>query len=83
MGIARMRIVIASQTAKRQSMAKLEELGYGCPQPRSASCFIINDDVLPTLAFIGTGNLATAIVKGLLAQQAYRPSDLTCTSQQG
>ena len=37
----------------------------------------------PTLAFIGTGNLATAIVKGLLAQQAYRPSDLTCTSQQG
>jgi pyruvate,water dikinase len=28
MGIARMRIVVASQTAKRQSMAKLEELGF-------------------------------------------------------
>jgi len=26
-----MRIVIASQTAKRQSMTELEELGYGCP----------------------------------------------------
>ena len=37
----------------------------------------------PTLAFLGTGNLGTAIVQGLLAQQAYRPSNLACTSQHG
>lgn len=41
MGIARMRIVVASQTAKGQSMAKLEELDYGCP-PAEVSKLLYN-----------------------------------------
>lgn len=35
------------------------------------------------LAFLGAGNLASAIVRGLLAKQAFAPTDLVCTSKGG
>jgi len=35
------------------------------------------------IAFIGAGNLASAIVRGLLAQKACAPADLACTSKGG
>ncbi|HET7536317.1 MAG TPA: pyrroline-5-carboxylate reductase [Candidatus Didemnitutus sp.] len=35
------------------------------------------------LAFIGAGNLASAIVSGLLAKQVYTPAELACTSKTG
>jgi pyrroline-5-carboxylate reductase len=38
---------------------------------------------LPKIAFIGAGNLASAIVRGLLSHQAARPADLACTSKGG
>lgn len=37
----------------------------------------------PKLAFIGTGNLASAIVRGLLANQICSPADLAGTSKSG
>lgn len=37
----------------------------------------------PRLAFLGAGNLASAIVRGLLAKQAFAPADLACTSKGG
>jgi len=37
----------------------------------------------PTLAFLGAGNLASAIVRGLLAKKAYAAGDLACTSKMG
>jgi pyrroline-5-carboxylate reductase len=36
-----------------------------------------------SLALIGAGNLATAIVRGLLAQNVRQPADLACTSKSG
>lgn len=38
---------------------------------------------LPPLAFLGAGNLATAIVRGLLARQATTPAAIACTSRHG
>lgn len=35
------------------------------------------------LAFLGAGNLASAIVRGLLAKQVCAPADLACTSKGG
>jgi pyrroline-5-carboxylate reductase len=35
------------------------------------------------IAFLGAGNLASAIVRGLLAKQVCAPADLACTSQGG
>ncbi|MDB6165187.1 MAG: proC [Lacunisphaera sp.] len=35
------------------------------------------------LVFIGTGNLASAMVRGLLAKKVYAPGDLACTSKHG
>jgi pyrroline-5-carboxylate reductase len=35
------------------------------------------------IAFLGAGNLASAIVRGLLAKQAFGPADLACTSKGG
>lgn len=37
----------------------------------------------PKIAFIGAGNLASAIVRGLLAKQVCPPADLACTSKSG
>ncbi len=37
----------------------------------------------PRIALIGAGNLASAIVRGLLAQQVCTPADLACTSKTG
>ncbi|HEX2860253.1 MAG TPA: pyrroline-5-carboxylate reductase [Lacunisphaera sp.] len=37
----------------------------------------------PRLVFIGAGNLASAIVRGLLAKQAFAPADLACSSKGG
>ena len=37
----------------------------------------------PKIAFIGAGNLASAIVRGLLAKQAYAPAEIACTSKTG
>lgn len=37
----------------------------------------------PRLAFLGAGNLASAIVRGLLAKQAFTPAELACTSKGG
>lgn len=39
--------------------------------------------VAHTLAFLGSGRLASAIVRGLLARQIYAPADLACTSKSG
>jgi pyrroline-5-carboxylate reductase len=38
---------------------------------------------LPKIAFLGAGNLATAIVRGLLTHQACSPGDIACTSKSG
>jgi len=38
---------------------------------------------LPPLAFLGAGNLAAAMVRGLLARQAAAPATLACTSKAG
>jgi pyrroline-5-carboxylate reductase len=35
------------------------------------------------LAFLGAGKLASAIVRGLLARNVYRPADLACCSKTG
>ncbi len=35
------------------------------------------------IAFLGAGNLASAIVRGLLAENACAPADLACTSKTG
>ncbi len=35
------------------------------------------------LVFLGAGNLASAIVRGLLAQQVYAPGEIACTSKTG
>jgi pyrroline-5-carboxylate reductase len=35
------------------------------------------------LVFIGAGNLASAIVRGLLTREIYAPADLACTSKTG
>ncbi len=37
----------------------------------------------PALAFLGAGNLASAIVRGLLAKRAYESGSLACTSKTG
>lgn len=37
----------------------------------------------PRIALIGAGNLATALVRGLLANKICAPRDLACTSQTG
>ena len=37
----------------------------------------------PRLAFLGAGNLASAIVGGLLAKKVCAPADLACTSKTG
>lgn len=37
----------------------------------------------PRIAFIGAGNLASAIVRGLLARQVCTPGELACTSKSG
>jgi pyrroline-5-carboxylate reductase len=38
---------------------------------------------LPKIAFLGAGNLASAIVRGLLAHRACAPGDIACTSKAG
>jgi pyrroline-5-carboxylate reductase len=37
----------------------------------------------PKIAFLGAGNLASAIVRGLLARNVCAPADLACTSKSG
>jgi pyrroline-5-carboxylate reductase len=37
----------------------------------------------PKLAFIGSGNLASAIVRGLISKKIYAPTDIACTSKSG
>jgi pyrroline-5-carboxylate reductase len=37
----------------------------------------------PSLVFLGAGNLASAIVRGLLGKQAYAPAHIGCTSKAG
>jgi len=37
----------------------------------------------PRIAFLGAGNLASAIIRGLLARQAFAPGDVACTSKGG
>ena len=37
----------------------------------------------PRIAFIGAGNLASAMVRGLLAKRVCGPADLACTSKSG
>lgn len=37
----------------------------------------------PRIAFIGAGNLASAIVRGLIAKQVCTPAGLACTSKSG
>ena len=37
----------------------------------------------PKLVFIGAGNLASAIVRGLLDKKVSAPADLACTSKHG
>ena len=38
---------------------------------------------MPKLAFLGAGNLASAIVRGLLSRQVCAPADIACTSKGG
>lgn len=38
---------------------------------------------MPKLALIGSGNLAWAIVRGLLERKVYAPADIACTSKGG
>lgn len=38
---------------------------------------------LPPLAFLGAGNLASAMIRGLLARQVATPAGLACTSKGG
>lgn len=35
------------------------------------------------IAFLGSGRLASAIVRGLIARQVYAPADIACTSKAG
>lgn len=37
----------------------------------------------PRIALLGAGNLASAVVRGLLAQKIFAPGDLACTSRTG
>lgn len=37
----------------------------------------------PSLVFLGAGNLASAIVRGLLSKQTYTPAEIGCTSKVG
>ena len=37
----------------------------------------------PKLVFIGAGNLASAMVRGLLAEKVYAPAEIGCTSKTG
>jgi pyrroline-5-carboxylate reductase len=37
----------------------------------------------PKLAFLGAGNLASAIVRGLLDKKVYTPAEIACTSKTG
>lgn len=37
----------------------------------------------PKLAFLGAGNLASAIIRGLLEKKLYVPGDIACTSKNG
>ena len=37
----------------------------------------------PKLAFLGSGNLASAIVRGLLEKSIYAPREIACTSKNG
>lgn len=37
----------------------------------------------PKLAFIGSGNLASAIVRGLLAKKNFEPAEIACISKNG
>ena len=37
----------------------------------------------PKIVFIGTGNLASAMVRGLLAKKVYPAADIACTSKHG
>src|SRR3954471_15544788 len=36
-----------------------------------------------TLAFLGSGNLASAIIRGLLEKKVYAPGEIACTSKGG
>ena len=38
---------------------------------------------MPKIAFIGAGNMASAIVDGLIAKQVYSPTDIACLSGSG
>ncbi|HTJ78807.1 MAG TPA: pyrroline-5-carboxylate reductase [Rariglobus sp.] len=38
---------------------------------------------MPKIAFIGAGNMASAIVTGLIAKQVYRPADIACLGGSG
>ena len=37
----------------------------------------------PKLAFLGSGNLASAIIRGLLEKKVYLPGEIACTSKSG
>ncbi|MSU46792.1 MAG: pyrroline-5-carboxylate reductase [Lacunisphaera sp.] len=37
----------------------------------------------PRIAFLGAGNLASAMVRGLLARKVHTPGDIACTSKHG
>ena len=37
----------------------------------------------PRLVFLGAGNLASAIIRGLLEQKIYAPAEIACTSKNG
>jgi pyrroline-5-carboxylate reductase len=37
----------------------------------------------PRIAFLGAGNLASAIVRGVLAEKVYAPTEIACTSKGG
>lgn len=37
----------------------------------------------PKLAFLGAGNLASAIIRGLLEKKVYAPGEIACTSKNG
>jgi pyrroline-5-carboxylate reductase len=37
----------------------------------------------PKLAFLGSGNLASAIIRGLLEKKVYTPAEIACTSKGG
>lgn len=39
--------------------------------------------ISPKLAFLGAGNLASAIIRGLLEKKLYAPAEIACTSKSG